>query len=229
MLRLENPTILITRPTLDAERFLTILRADSGPFNAIMCPAFGFEKVPTKSGRFDAAVFTSRAGVSYAPAGEGRTAYCVGESTAQMAQDAGYVSMSANGSAEELVALILGQSPAGSLHHIRGEISHGNVTERLVAKGINCTDVIAYRKVSLSLDPNAVEALRRAAHLVMPLFSAETVSILTDWEAPLEGRIVVTISDAVAEAAQALKPVATFVSERPDMRGMAAATARLIA
>ena len=229
MPRLENPTILITRPTADAERFLAILRAESGPFNAIMCLAFGFEEVSRETARFDAAVFSSRVGVSYAPAGKGRTAYCVGDSTAQAAQDAGYVSMSANGSAEELVALILRQSPVGSLHHIRGEISRGNVTERLAAQGINCTDVIAYRKVPLSPPPNVTEALRSAAQLVIPLFSAETVSILASWAAPLEGRFVVAISDLVAEAAQALKPAVTSVSERPDMRGMAAATARLIA
>lgn len=227
--RFENPTILITRPAADAERFLEILRAESGRFNAIMCPAFGFEKVLTKTSRFDVAVFTSRAGVTFAPAGEGRTAYCVGESTAQMALDAGYVPTSANGTANELVALILGQSPAGSLHHIRGEISRGNVTERLMEQGISCKDVNAYRKVPLSPDPSATEALRSATGLIIPLFSAETVSIIANWTIPLDGHSVVAISDVVAEAAQALRPVITLVSEQPDMRGMAAATARLIA
>jgi uroporphyrinogen-III synthase len=225
----ENPTILITRPAADADRFLAMLRAEAGSFEASICPAFGFEEIPLNAPRFDAAVFTSRAGVSFAPAGEGRTAYCVGDSTAQMAQDAGYTCASANGSAEELVALILEQSPAGSLHHIRGEISRGNITERLVAQGINCTAVIAYRKVPHAPRANITEALRGASNLIIPLFSAETVSIIASWGVTLEGHVVVAISAEVAEAAQALTPVETLVSEQPNMRGMAAATARLIA
>lgn len=229
MPRLENPTILITRPAADAARFLAALRAEAGQFDEILCPAFGFEELPTTPAHFDVAVFTSRAGVFYAPPGEGRTAYCVGDATAQLARDAGYVAISANGSADDLVALILAQSPSGSLHHIRGEISRGNVMDRLVEQGINCSDVIAYRKVPLSPDLIAVERLRNARNLIFPVFSAETVSIIESWGAQLEGHIVVAISEAVAEASRSLRPIKTIVSERPDMRGMAAATARLIA
>jgi uroporphyrinogen-III synthase len=227
--RSENPTILITRPVVDAERFLTMLRADAGSFEAIMCPAFGFEEVSTKQEHFDAAIFTSKAGVSFAPEGAGRVAYCVGDATAQLAQDAGYVPQSANGSAEELVALILRRAPTISLQHVRGEISRGNVTERLVAHGINCTDVVAYRKVPYSPPESTTAAVAGASQLVLPLFSAETVSIIAKWTLPLEGCVVVAISDIVAKSSLVLKPAKVIVSERPDMRGMAAATVRLTA
>ena len=193
----------------------------------IMCPAFGFEAVSTIQTHFDAAIFTSKAGVSFAPVGDGRVAYCVGDATAQLAKDAGYAPLSANGSAEDLVALILNEAPTISLLHIRGEISHGNVTERLVAQGISCTDVVAYRKVPYSPTVSKMEVIGSASQLVLPLFSAETVSIIANWALPLEGCVVVAISDFVAQAALSLTPVDVIVSERPDMRGMAAAIARL--
>lgn len=227
--RLESPTILITRPTADAERFLAMLRDEAGSFEAIISPAFGFEEIPAKKPHFDAAVFTSRAGVSYAPEGKGRVAYCVGDATAQMAQNAGYVPLSANGTSEELVALILRERPTGSLLHIRGEKSLGSVTEKLIERGINCSDVIVYRKVRNAPTVEMVTSVSRASHLIIPLFSAETVSILGGWGVPLDGCIVVAISDMVANSALGLKPAKVVVSESPDMRGMAAATARLIA
>ena len=227
--RLENPTILITRPEDDAERFLTTLRAEAGSFEVIICPAFWFEEVPVKMPNFDVAIFTSRTGVSYAPQGNGRLAYCVGDATAQFARDAGYISLSATGSADELVALILEQAPTGSLLHIRGEKSLGNVTERLAERGINCSDAIAYRKVLNSPTQSIREAVRNAPQIVIPLFSAETVSIVAGWRLPLKSCVVVAISNVVANSAMVLKPTEAIVSESPDMRGMTAATARLTA
>lgn len=225
----EDPTILITRPAADAERFLQMLRADSGPFDAIKCPAFSFEEIPTKQSDFDAAVFTSKAGVLFAPEGQGRVAYCVGDATAQLANVAGYAPLSANGSAEDLVELILRKSPTVSLQHIRGENSTGNVTERLIAQGIRCTEAIAYRKVPQTPSESIKKDLSSASKLILPLFSAETVSILASWALQLDGCTVVAISGAVAKSAETLLPKKVVVSERPDMRGMAAATARLIA
>ena len=229
MLRLKKPTILITRPAADAERFLAMLEVEAGSFEAIIYPAFGFEEIPTKKPHFDVAVFTSRTGVSYAPEGKGRTAFCVGDATAQSASDAGYVSLSANGSADELVELILRQAPTGSLLHIRGEKSLGNVTERLVVQGINCSELIAYRKVRNSPPASLADSVRTASQLIIPVFSAETVSILSEWALPLEGCVVVAISDIVAHSALGIKPSEVVVSESPDMCGMAAATRRLTA
>ncbi len=225
----ENPTILITRPAADAERFLQMLRVDSGPFEPIMCPAFSFEKIPAKQSDFDAAVFTSKAGVSFAPEGQGRVAYCVGDATAQLANDAGYAPLSANGSVEDLVEMILRKPPTVSLQYIRGENSTGDVTKRLISQGVRCTEVIAYRKVQQVPSESIKKDVSNASKLILTLFSAETVSIIANWALPLDGCTVVAISDAVAKSALTLMPKEVVVSERPDMRGMAAATARLTA
>ncbi|SMX41129.1 uroporphyrinogen-III synthase [Octadecabacter ascidiaceicola] len=206
-----------------------MLRDEAGSFEAIVCPAFGFEEIPAKKPHFDAAVFTSRAGVSFAPEGKGRVAYCVGDATAQMSKNAGYDPQSANGTADELVDLILRQTPKGSLLHIRGEKSLGDVTKRLVAQGIDCSDVIAYRKVRNAPPESVAGDIRNASELVVPLFSAETVSILVDWKLGLDGCTIVAISDVVANSALGLNPSKVVVSDSPDMRGMAAATARLSA
>lgn len=229
MVGMNNPVVLVTRPRADAQRFVEALKQVAGPFEAVISPAFAYEQCKVEVPQFDSAVFTSKTGVTFAPVGNGRRAYCVGDATAKAAQGAGYEAVSAEGSAEDLIALILEQKPSGVLSHLRGETSRGDVSTRLTAAGFFCTDDVLYRKVWLPPMACVLDLDFAAGSVVIPLFSAETVSILAQWPLSFAGCKVVAISDVVAHAALELDPANITVSDAPNMGSMAKKTARMIA
>jgi uroporphyrinogen-III synthase len=224
-----NPTVLIARPKEPAEQFSHALSDVAGPFQALISPAFELVAVQPVKTDFDVAIFTSRAGVLFAPKGNGRVAYCVGDATAQTATNAGYIAISAAGSASDLTALILAQAPQDRLVHVRGETSVGNVNATLQGGGLNSAEIVAYRKNSIAPDRAMLDKIKEAKVLVIPLFSAETVSILMDWPVGFEAAHVIAMSDAVATQARDLDPASVTLSDNPDLPSMVAATARLIA
>lgn len=229
MTRLTNPQVLITRPQSGASRFLNELRALAGPFEAVLSPAFENVTVTATIPEYQTAIFTSPSGALFAPKGHGRVAWCVGDTTASAAKKAGYDPRSANGDVDDLLAMILTDGGSDKMAHIRGETSVGNVTARLKAAGFRCEDVVVYRK-NILRPTLAAQAVRASDHPVLvPLFSAETVSILADWRLSIGGCHIVAMSDAVADAATVLKPADIVVAEAPALSAMVRATARLIA
>ena len=225
----ENPTVLATRPKDASLRFLTALEDVAGPFRGIVSPAFENVGIGADIPDFDVAIFTSRAGVAFARQGLGRVAFCVGQATAEAAQVRGYTAVSAEGAAADLVALILRERPSGSLLHIRGETSAGDVTTHLRAGGLACDEVIVYRKAPCSITQEIAAQIATPSKLIIPAFSAETVSILALWPVDFSTADVVAISDTVATAAALLTPENIHQSDASNMQSMVAATARLIA
>ncbi|MBT8411375.1 MAG: uroporphyrinogen-III synthase, partial [Octadecabacter sp.] len=198
-------------------------------FRPIISPAFELEGIPAPESDFEAAIFTSMAGVAHAPRGAGRTAWCVGDTTAQAAERAGYVAISAAGSAEDLVALILKQKPQSRLAYFRGEVSKKNISAALNAAGLNCHDQIVYRKAPCVPTPEAIVALDGAREIIVPLFSAETVSILANWRLDFSRCHIVAMSSAVSDAAQVLRPRSVVIAAHPDQDTMAHTLVGLIA
>ncbi|MFT5867378.1 MAG: uroporphyrinogen-III synthase [Gammaproteobacteria bacterium] len=229
MPRFDNPIVLVTRPAADAQRFVDALCLVSNPFDAMISPAFEYKTLLVKMPNFGTAIFTSQAGVVHAPHGAGRLAFCVGDATATAAQDAGYVSISASGSADDLVRLILRQRPNDTLLHIRGAISSGGVAERLSEAGLQCQDVVAYRKAARRPSQLVCDALDDSRTVIVPLFSTETVSILQSWSLHFDDCRVVAISEAVAVASAILSPRSIVTSDAPNIHAMAQTTSRLIA
>ena len=232
MPRFDTPTVLVTRPKDSSDQFVRALKAVVGQFDAVICPAFEFSRTEAQIPSFDVAIFTSRTGVLFAPRGDGRTAYCVGDATAMAATRSGYDAVSAKGAVDDLLRLILQRQPQGKLLHIRGEISVGDVTEALVKSGLDAAEVVAYRKVAA--DKTSIrEALGGLGGLVqtsvLPLFSAETVSILATSGADFSTVRVVAISPVVAQAAQQLSPASITIAPALNQAEMVAAVARLIA
>lgn len=229
MPRFINPTVLVTRPPDSSHRFIVALEKVAGPFAPLVMPAFEIASTDAAIPDFDVAIFTSRAGVASAPSGDGRQCYCVGYATAGAAKTAGYDPISAQGSASDLIDLILKQRPAGQLLHIRGETSVGNVATTLHSHGLPCAEVIAYRKKPSLPTPQSIALLKESDNLILPVFSAETVSILADWNIDFTNAHIVAISPAVAVAAQALLPASLVTTGHPDLNEMVAQTASLIA
>ncbi|MCF2905998.1 uroporphyrinogen-III synthase [Octadecabacter sp. CECT 8868] len=225
----DNPIVLATRPQLSSEQFLAALKECAGPFQRLISPAFEYCGTGAVVPAFEIGIFTSRAGVSFAPKGDGRIAYCVGNSTAEAAEDAGYRPISANGTASELTELILEHEPKKHMLHLRGETSVGNVKEKLEISGLSCQEAVLYRKKLCSPKTEAIEALTSRDAILLPLFSAETVSIIADWGVDLGVAHVTAISPVVAGAAEALSPASIIISKAPNQLEMVAATSRLIA
>ncbi|WP_281981104.1 uroporphyrinogen-III synthase [Thalassorhabdomicrobium marinisediminis] len=229
MPRFENPIVLATRPRAFSEAFLTALQGKAGAFRGLIAPAFECASTGAPIPPFDVAIFTSRAGVAMAPGGAGRHAFCVGDATAQAAEARGYRAVSASGSAVDLIPLILDQAPNGRLLHVRGETAAAEAARILTEAGLPASEVIAYRKEPCPPDAAALAALQDEEALILPLFSAETVSILAEWPCSFQRCHAVAISDTVADAAAQLSPAGIAVSDSMTQEGTIRAVARLIA
>lgn len=210
-------------------RFAAALQRSAGPFTPLICPAFEVVGTGADIPDFEVGIFTSRAGVSFAPAGADRLAYCVGDATAHAATQAGYRAVSSSGSAPELCALILADAPSEKLLHVRGEVSRGDVINTLRDGGLDCAQAVVYRKQPTQIDNHDAAVLENATSLLIPVFSAETVSIISDWRVDLTGAHVIAISQFVADSAAVVSPVSITVSDKPDLTSMVALTTRLIA
>lgn len=229
MPRLDNPIVLVTRPKHSSDRFVADLKSVAGRFRPIVSPAFENIGVVAETPDFKVAIFTSRTGVDFAPDGKNRIAYCVGDSTSDVARKAGYQAVSAQGNAADLVHLILDNKPTQPLLHIRGEISQGDVSATLRRAGLKCDEVVVYRKSATALTVQALTALTHDAEIILTVFSAETVSILADTGCDFSNVFVVAISPTVARATSVLSPAKTYVADAPNLGSIVAATARLIA
>ena len=225
----DNPVVLITRPAAGSRRFLAAVQALKPDFRPIISPAFELEAVSAPEVDFEAAIFTSAAGVGHAPGGAGRTAWCVGDTTAKAAERAGYDAISASGSAEDLIAMILKERPQSQLVYFRGEVSKEDISAALNAAGLTCRDHIVYRKAPCGPMPEAIAALEGAGDIVVPLFSAETVTTLANWRLDFSRCHIVAMSAAVGDAAQVLRPRSIVIAAHPDQDTMAHTLVGLIA
>ena len=229
MPRFINPTVLMTRPHESSERFVQALAGVAGPFEHVICPAFEYAGTDAFFPDFDIGIFSSRAGVQFAPSGAGRIAYCVGDATARAAKLAGYVAMSAQGAADDLVRMILADAPEGKLLHIRGETSVGDVRKTLVAHGLRGAEVVAYRKDVMDLSALEKVVKPMDKEIILPLFSAETVSIIRRGNIEFPALNVVALSPAVAAAADQLSTGSITTASAPTQEEMVRSVARMIA
>jgi uroporphyrinogen-III synthase len=225
----DAPTLLLTRPERAAQEVLRALPDGvEARFRVIISPLFEYAPVNHAPVDRDAdVVLTSAAAVPHAGPGAGRTAWCVGDRTALAAQEAGFETRNARGDAEALVALILAERPAGRMVHVRGADSRGQIRARLTAAGVPCEERVVYAKVPRDLIPSARAALMGRATVVLPLFSPETARILSQQGPFSAPRVVVAMSEAVAEAARPLGADRVAVAQTPDLAGMVQGVAKL--
>lgn len=226
---MERPLVVVTRPADSAQVFVDELRAVEPDADILVVPAFEIQAIGADIPDFDVAIFTSTAGVVRAPKGAGRLAYCVGASTAQEAERAGYEAISADGAADDLTGLILDTQPEGKLLHLRGEVAKGDIAATLEQAGLKCSEVVTYHKVALVPDAMTFNQIGGVKAAVFPVFSGETVSIVENWGVNFGAATIVAISEDVARAARALAPKRIVTAEHPSRAAMTQATARLIA
>jgi uroporphyrinogen-III synthase len=208
-----QPVLIVTRPAPDGARFA----AQCGDMPVILSPLQRIDPIEANC-TARGAIFTSSNGVAQA-ARLGLTsgpAWCVGDRTAQLARDAGFDAVSADGDVENLMALIFAAPPDVPVAHIRGNEARGDIGPRLRAAGIDCSDCIAYLQTPLDLTPSAITAIRGAHPVIIPLFSPRAARLLSEQIALGDHVTLVAISPAVAELCKAR----TVTAQRPNGQAM---------
>ncbi len=223
-----RPVLLLTRPAEDSERFLSALGELA--IEVIVSPTTRIDHLPPEPvpPETEGVILTSANAVPCLGRATGLTAWCVGDRTATAATRAGLSARVGGGSAKELIALIKREAPKGPLLYLRGRHVAVDVAGQLRSAGLQVAERVVYRQVIIPLSSRATAALGGKGPVILPLFSPRSAHVLGDVagsKAPLH---VVAISPAVAKAASALLPKASFVAERPDMAAMVSLT-RMVA
>ncbi|MEJ8562125.1 uroporphyrinogen-III synthase [Yoonia sp. GPGPB17] len=223
-----TPTVILTRPKAQSASFAAKLRAAwDGPIAIVIAPLIKIVPVDVTCRMPDAVIFTSANGVSAAERlglPIGLTAWCVGSKTAGLARAAGFATITGPGDADGLVADIIADKPTGVVAHIRGTHTRGNVSARLNAAGITCTDVVAYDQTVLGLTDEAISATSAQNSVVFPLFSPRTAKILSN-EGPFAAHVhVVALSEAVKAAVSPTISREITLAASPDGNAMLSAT-----
>ncbi len=227
-----TPLILLTRPRVQAERFADACRAEFGARADIMvAPLLRIvilEALPELDPRTDL-IFTSENGVrAYSAMGgaAGRTAYCVGDRTAEAARNSGLEALSAAGTVAELRALIVGTAPGRPLIHIHGKSVRGDLAGDLTKAGFRATSLTAYDQQELPMNDAASEAIASPRHIILPLFSPRSAAILARQMPPPKNTVFTCISEATRAALPVeLHPCAP-ISDAPNGKAMLTAVAR---
>lgn len=180
MARQSQPTILLTRPLAQSERFAD--QIGGAVISPLMRPEFLSPPVP--AGEFAAIILTSETGaeaagrISAAGAVLPKRAFCVGNRTAEAARALGFDAQSAMGAADDLLALINAAAPVGRLLLLRGQDSAGDLERRLISAGKEAVSVIVYHQIAQNLNDEAATLLHGSAPVILPIFSPRSAKLM---------------------------------------------------
>ncbi|WP_299964634.1 uroporphyrinogen-III synthase [uncultured Roseobacter sp.] len=168
----------------------------------------------------DGAVFTSANGVSFAPAGAGRFAFCVGHRTTEMALNAGWQAHFCGETADALVTHLIQSPPRRPLVHFSGRHTRGAVAERLQDANITAARQVVYDQILIPPTSAAQALIESENPVLVPLFSPRAAA----WFAqlyPAGGPIhAMALSPAVAAPLRDLRLLSLDTAARPDAAAM---------
>lgn len=215
-MRAQNPTILLTRPLRQAQRFAQALSASAaGDVPVILSPVLNIEMThpPVDISAYGYVAFTSENGVR-AVADQARRdqlAFCIGARTAYCAARAGFQTLTADGDGPSLARLIAATAPQSPVLHIHG----ADVRFALAgAHGpVQIDAACVYRQTPCDLTPQAKALLAGDGPVILPLFSPQSAVNFVHSAPQINAELhIVALSHAVAEAARQLNPVRFVVS-----------------
>jgi uroporphyrinogen-III synthase len=220
-----GPTVLLTRPEPQSRRFAGALQAKlRSDLRLVISPILRI--VPTEArpdlSKYGTIIFTSENGVlasSDLSEFPERTAYCVGDRTAQAAADAGLRTNSSGKDVDNLIARLQADGPPGPWVHLSGEHSRGALAETLTRAGHPTDRIVIYRQDPVALSDEALHVLQ-AEQVILPVFSPRSADLLSSMISKIAVLpCVVAISDAAA--AGWTGPVhRLFVAHHPDAEAM---------
>jgi uroporphyrinogen-III synthase len=201
--------ILLTRAPAQADAYAATLTATFGDrLRLIRSPLLRITDVPglVDLDGIHTLLFTSVNGVEAFAARTARRdlpALCVGEKSAEAALVAGLSARAADGTAEGLLRLALGEGlgKTGDFLYLRGRHTARDLAEKLVAGGCPAREQVVYDQQAVPLSDDARDALAGGPVLV-PLFSPRTARLFAAGAAgiDLDRATALCISDNVAVA-----------------------------
>lgn len=226
------PTLLLTRPAPQSQRFAQQLRARLGDVAVMISPLMqtAFLQPALPSPIYQAVIFTSETGVEAAMRLQQplpQRAYCVGNRTAAAARAAGFDALSAEGEVRALAALILGAGIKGPVLHLRGADTAGDLAGMLTKGGIETVSLIVYSQNPLPLSGAATDLFQSGTPILIPIFSPRSARLLAQAipKAVASALWIVAISKAAAAEAEALSPAFMTIAAHPDGENMLHAVA----
>ena len=227
------PTILLTRPEAQSDRFAAVLAQRFPGVTVLSSPLIAPQYLrPILPDQACAAViFTSQTAVMSARrivadgAALPRLAFCVGDQTASAATAAGFTAISAQGGGLALAHWIVAQQVTGPLLYLHGAEPRVDLATILNSAGIQTFSTVSYAQIAQSLTPAATAALQGGNPVVAPIFSARTGQILAAEYARIGGVAPLYVAGLSAEAVVAVPATALQLAMRPDSAAMLVAMA----
>lgn len=201
----QTPTLLMTRPRVQGERFLNQVRSRVN-VPAVIAPILDIvlEDVSGQADSTDTFIFSSENAVrAYAQSGlYGPTkAFCVGKRTARAAAELGLDAVSADGNVEMLEATIKKARPKGKLIYLAGKHVRGSLELNLTMDGFDVKKIVCYNQVAQKIDLGAMHVLNQAGRVIVPIFSPRSADLLSDALAQTSAELdLIFMSDAVDQA-----------------------------
>ena len=225
-----SKSLLITRPLHDSIAFSESLKFHR-PINTICRPLFEIETLAVNKdiSKTKGFIVTSSNAVRSLKQSNVKfkgPVFCVGRSTASMAQEAGYRAINSNGDIYELLELIKASISVGfgKLTYFRGEEIAGDLGRRLRDISFDVDEVICYRKVPSNLSNEIIKCIENNLIIATTFFSKQTASLFFEQVKFIpDGFVAFCISDEVSRTISALYPearIAVRVAKKPSVTEM---------
>lgn len=176
-----TPILLLTRPKGQSDSFAQACREAGFKGDIVISPILEIVGRPlaARPAPGTTLIFTSANGVHHGAVQadlRGFHAFAVGDTTAQAAQAAGMICISAGGDVEALLAALQGHD--GPLLHLRGAHAAGDLVRRLRAKGRVADEAVVYDQRPCALSPPALARLGGTHPVIVPLFSPRSAQLM---------------------------------------------------
>jgi len=231
-----RPLLLLTRPEPASRAFWDALpetaRASVDLLTNPLISIHVTGPLPDLTG-FKRLIFTSANGLdafrTLGGAPNSIPSIAVGENTAATAAAQGFEVEMAGGNADRLVAFVQEKGYQGPLLHVRGEVSIGDVAQRLTDAGVTTVESILYEQRLEGLIGETQEALSQDRTTIAPVFSRRTARQLRGESEGQGGMVFAAISQSVADALPADAAPRTRIAKTPNRAGMVELVADMIA
>lgn len=228
-----SPILIVTRPIATAQRFVAKV-TDAAGFepNVLLSPALSIVplEVDLPKGAIDHLILTSANGALQAKRNGvpgDTTAWCVGQSTTEVANELGFAASFAGETADDLVATLLNAAPKGRMLHVSGVHTRGNVVQRLTQAGLTARRIAAYDQIEIEPTKDTLDAFAGRHPVVLPLFSPRSAGLLAGRSVAAPVHLVV-MSAAVKAALSGEFGVNCHIVEHPTEEEMVKMTAKVL-
>jgi uroporphyrinogen-III synthase len=231
----DRPTLLLTRPEAQSQRFAAVFRAQFGddwPILFAPLSQLEFHEAQTDWQGIGDIIFTSQngvAGFSRLTQDRNLRAWCVGDKTANAARMAGFDAVTGPGTAKELADRVIADGAIRRILYARADDIAFDMSKYLKTAEIETIENIVYSQKPCPPTAEAAALLASKTPVLLPFFSRRAVKIFRqnypETRAPI---LVAAISPNVADATERMPKAACIVARNPDSDHMIAALAELI-